>query len=128
MKDVLILILMIAFGFFANAQLEVYSNTKTVKLAKSFKVNKMKLDFVKFDELNAFKQSLANGNSGLEKLSINKDFKFIYTVAEPAKWEGKDLILSNTRIEITDQPNRNALIKEINASIDGMLEITVLGN
>lgn len=128
MKDVLILILMIAFGFFANAQIEAYRNTKTVKATTSFKVNKMKVDFVKFDELQTFKNSLATGESGLEKLSINKDFKFIYTIAEPAKWEGKDLRLSNTKVEITDQPNKTALIKEINASIDGLLEIAVLGN
>lgn len=128
MKDVLILILMIAFGFFANAQIEAYSDTKTVKSTKSFRVNKVKVDFWEFDELKSFKNSLSNGESGLEKFSINKDFEFIYTVKEPTKWEGKNLTLGEMKIEITDQPNRTALIKEINDSIDGVLEITALEN
>ncbi len=125
MKDLLILISMIAFGFFANAQLEDYSNTKS---AKSFTFNKMEVDFLKFEELQTFKHSLSIGESGLEKFPINNDFKFIYTVAEPTKLDGKNMTLGKMKIEITDQPNRTALIKEINDSIDGILEIAVLGN
>ncbi len=128
MKDVLILILMIAFGFFANAQIDAYCNTKPVQSTKSFKVNKMKVDFVKLEELASFKDKLAKGESGLEKLSIDNEFKFVYTLAEPINWEDKDLKLRGMKIEITDQPNRTELLKEINESIDGVLEIAVFND
>lgn len=120
MKNLLILFLMIAFGFAAHAQLVAF---KDIKPAKNFKLNRMEVNFLKFKELSQFKNRIAEGKSGLEKFEINEDFIFVYTIAETMKVAGTNVDFGGMKVEITDQPNSVALIKEINDSIDGIIEI-----
>ncbi len=125
MKNLLILFLMIAFGFAAHAQLASLKNAKPVK---PFALNKMEVKFSNFDELKQFKERIAIGKSGIEKFPIDRDFKFIYSVAKSSKLADKAINLGGIKVEITDQPDKTSLIKEINDSIDGLLEIIALGN
>lgn len=125
MKNLLILFLMIAFGFVAHAQIAALSNDKS---DKSFSLDKMEIEFLNFEELKQFKYKLEDGNSGLENLQINRDFKFIYSIAKSPKSDNGVLSIGDMKVEISDQPNKKTLIKEINDSIDGLLEIAALGN
>ena len=114
---------MIAFGFVAHAQLEEYKNAKT---PKSFTLNKMEVNFTELGELVQFKEKIANGKSGLEKLNIDSNFIFTYNIKEKVTLKKKNLVFNDMKVEIKDQPNRAALIKEINDSIDGLITIAAV--
>jgi len=128
MKNLLILFLMIAFGFAAHAQLDAIKTAKVAESSDSFQLNKMEVNFSNFTELELFKKKITNGKSGLEGLQINRDFIFIYSIAESSKLKGEDISIGGMKVEITDQPNKTTLIKEIIASMDGLIEIAALGN
>jgi len=104
----------------ASAKIAAFKNTKPTT---SFKLNKMQVDFLEMEELKHFKNRLRNGELSLEQLPINKDFKFIYSIDEPIKLAGQMNSLKNMKVEITDQTNRAALIKEIDDSMSGLIEL-----
>lgn len=103
-------------GLWMSAQVTSFKKTGSMT---GFKVNKMKIDFQERAEQVKFSAKLAKGNSGLESLPIHNDFKFIYTLADPIHPLG----LEKMKVEITDQPNTQALIKEVDNSIKAILEL-----
>ena len=117
MKNLLLLFLMIGFGFFANAQLEAQNNPKPKVSAK---LNKMEINFKDFADAKRFQNSLNKGLSGLDQIDINEGFEFTFTIGEVQQIEGLSTELSAIKIVITDQKNKEALIKEINDAIDGL--------